>query len=689
MKDKNEDLAAILAKAERFFERANYPLAKIEFEKAAKIINRTDSHGIPDFMEKLKLCRQEIDLQKAKELTKKAKRLLEKNNSAEALRCYEQALALHYDARLAEKIEAMRSDRSGLDSAKEAKDVELTGNYGQAAQLYGQAFAAKNDPSLLAGQARCLVKAGDYQAAIAILEFLDPAAPAVCYDHGFALIQQGRYFAGLTLWEGLRSQDARFRTQQATAQALLAADLFERWGRKEALADIYEEGCYLLANQERGDIPPDLEKVVEHCRYAKLIELWQQGRFGAIATLLMPFSPAMPPPLCTFAAKVFFKLAEESSRYLSELTLFWLTALFAPQPASLLADNDEGQHRMREELIRRAESLITRLAESGDQLAQKELSAWAMDCRVVEELQRLVKGRQHLAPLVCTPRFARCFGQGDEVLALIRESRELFATGEQYLETGCLFTELAESLYLLAAGDYEQAMTKLPTKGQGEDFDRYAILKVNFVCGVHHLEMKRSKPWRFFTGASTLFAMAPRYEEELCAKAMLASNQRVLEGYETVLATLYRERPSPRIAEALSHVMTEHAFTMAHGNTGNWKSLEAILRKALLINPDNELAHIALGDVRDSLAIEEMQGAIGYHTMAKAFRIVQDSASDRVREYYFKSMEQLFEQLDEESSISLEQRVFFIQELRDWCVKMDDCHPLLNQIDASLRHLTD
>ena len=30
MKDKKEDLAAILAKAERFFERANYPLAKIE-----------------------------------------------------------------------------------------------------------------------------------------------------------------------------------------------------------------------------------------------------------------------------------------------------------------------------------------------------------------------------------------------------------------------------------------------------------------------------------------------------------------------------------------------------------------------------------------------------------------------------------------------------------------------------------
>ncbi len=690
MKEKREGVESILAKAEKFFARGNFPLAKVEFEKAARLLNRPN---IPHIMDKLAVCNREIDGQRAKELTKKAKRCLDKNNIDEALHCYEQALAFSNDVRLAERIERLRADRCGRDTQKGAQETEAAGNYGLAAQLYGQAFEARNDPDFLVGKARCQVKAGNFQEAIPIYESLDRVEPALRrsyqYDYGFALVRQGRYYEGLKVWEGLQSPDDRFRVQQASVRALLVADLFARWRRAEDFAAIYEQGRYLLTGQDRQDKQADLETVVEHCRYAQLDSLWREKRYETIADFIAPFPAALESPLLSLCAKTYFKLVEESGRNVSKLGLFWLTALFDRQISAPFADNDEDRSKVRHDLIRRAEKMISGLAEAGDETAKKELTGWAIDRRLIEELDHLVKGREHLSHLVCTPRFARRFGRAVEVLALLRDSRDSFASNELYLETGSYFTEAGNSLYLLAAGDYDRAMAQIPDKGQvNDDLLRYGLLKVSFACGLHHIEKKASKPWRFFEEASALFTMAPAYEEELARKAMLAHDPQVLEGFEAVLGQIYRVWPSKKTGEALSMVMTEHALALPFGKGPNQKAFENIMHKALAINPDNELARLTLGDVRAGIEIMEMSKAMGRNKMAKAMRIAQDSASDEVREKYFEFLGDLADEL-EKAAISRKQKVFYMKELRDWCAKMAPTHPFINRVNIWLTGMDD
>jgi len=685
MKQKQEGLETILTKAEKFFVRGNFPLAKIEFEKAARLLNRSDISNITD---RLAVCNREIDGQRAKELTKKAKRCLDKNNIDEALRCYEQALALSNDIRLAERIERLRLDRCGRDTQKGANEAEAAGDYGLAAQLYGQAFETRNDPDFLVGKGRCLVKSGNYEEAIPIFESLDCAEPVVRlsfqYDYGLALIRQGRYYKGLKVWEGLQSPDDRFRAQQASVRTLLVADLFERWRRAEDFATIFEQGRYLLTSQDQQDRQADLKAVVEHCRYAQLDSLWREKRYEAIAGLIAPFPAAMESPLLALSAKTYFKLVEESGRYVSELGLFWLTALFDRRISAPFADNDEDRRKVRHELIRRAEKMIAGLAEAGDETAKKELTCWAIDRRFIEELDRLVKGREHLSPLVCTPRFARRFGRAAEVLALLRDSQDAFASNEIYLEIGSYFTEAGESLYLLAAGDYDRAMAKMPGKGKkDDDLLRFGLLKVSFACGLHQIEKKASKPGRFFEEAPALFALAPAHEEELAAKAMIAHDPEVLEGFEAVLGQIYRIWPSKKMGDALSMVMTEHVLALPYGKRPNQKAVESIMHKALAINPDNELARFTLGDVRAGIEIMEMSKAIGRNKMAKAMKIAQDSASDEVREKYFEFLGDLADEL-EETVMSQERKVFYMKELLDWGAKMNPNHPFVSRIDTWL-----
>ncbi|MBW2738830.1 MAG: hypothetical protein JRE64_08265, partial [Deltaproteobacteria bacterium] len=62
MKKKNKSFESILARGEKLFDKENYLLAKKEFEKAGKLEKQNN------ITEKLKICKQEIEKLKVKDL---------------------------------------------------------------------------------------------------------------------------------------------------------------------------------------------------------------------------------------------------------------------------------------------------------------------------------------------------------------------------------------------------------------------------------------------------------------------------------------------------------------------------------------------------------------------------------------------------------------------------------------------
>ncbi|MCK4485426.1 MAG: hypothetical protein KAU38_01525, partial [Desulfobacterales bacterium] len=345
--------------------------------------------------------------------------------------------------------------------------------YEKAAALYEQAFITQKREDLLAKRACCLVKAKRYEEAISVFKDLVVSDHGAMYNYGFALARVGRYYECLKVWDNIASQVKGFLEQKKAVRSLLAADLYKRFGRGQDFARIHEEGQYLLNVTGRQGTDHDMDGLVEYCRYAWIDELWKEERYETIWELLAHLSARMEPArhrpadtdsgeaggpaLLALRAKTSFKLAETSTEHLADLTMFWLTAVYGDVFGRFSSGMEESVN-VRRELIRMAEDLITRHANSGDGAAEKALTYWNIEKKLVEDLSALVGARHDLAHLVCTPRFAARFCKSAQVLRLIRENREFFENTEHYLSTGSFYSPAWQSLYDLENGEYEKAL---------------------------------------------------------------------------------------------------------------------------------------------------------------------------------------------------------------------------------------
>jgi hypothetical protein len=294
--------------------------------------------------------------------------------------------------------------------------------------------------------------------------------------------------------------------------------------------------------------------------------------------------------------------------------------------------------------------------------------------------------REDLGPMVCTPRFAERFGRSVPVLQLVRDNRAFFDNTEAYLTTGSCYTAARESLYRLESGEYDAAVATLPDANRDDEFTHYGILKVHYTRGLHDLEEGVNHPARFFEASAALFEVAPRYEEELVQRAMEACELQEYERYEEALGAIHRIRPSQRIAEALSLVMSWRAVHLYNGRKISARNLETVLKKALKLDPDNDHANLALGDARADLEMIELDRAFSRRKMHKAYAIASESSHQIVRDQFFVTMEELVESLDK-SDFAPREKLVILDDLRGWCAKMNGAHPLLGRIDGLLRRI--
>lgn len=686
MKEKTESFESVMAKAEKFFARGNYPLARAEFEKAARMAEPGEIFRAVS--EKIEICRAEADKIRARELIKKARKFLQKKHIPEALKCYDQAYTITGDDSILEKMEGLRRDLAGRDASKTAVQSEAAGDYMRAAELYGQAFATTGKEELLVRKARCMVKAESYHEAVEIFQPLGPTDPGTLYDYGFALAKVGRYHECLKVWEALDSRDDRFMEQRETVRALLAQDIRERLEPAHDLASVHEEGMYLL-NTSGGHTgaSQEIKSLAEKCKYALIESLWADERYEEIAELLLPY-PADPgdmtPALLALCAKTFYMSAVTSGRRLSDLTLFWLTAVYDRDIFETFADEEEKRREVRRELILRAERLIRPLLESAGRASRKEGIYWGLEKGIIAELDRLVEDRADPGRLVCTPRFAERFGRSSGVLEFIRSRKDSFEDPERYHAMGAYYSAARESIYQVESGDFDEAMAALPESKPDDEFAGFGIMKVNYTCGLYFLETEGGRLGHFFEGTAGLFDIAPRYEEQLVKKALDAYELEQLEGYEDILGRIRRLRPSKPITEALSVVMSMRAMILYNRNKLSSRALEALMKEALKLYPENQQARIALKDAREGMELMELEKAMVRHKMSKAFRIAEQSQYASVRDHYFQLLEDLVESLAE-ADLTREEKLFFFEDLREWCARMDPSHPLLERIDYFTR----
>jgi len=740
---------ALLARAEKFMKRGNYPFAQKEFAKAYKI-NKDAAITV-----KIEHCRKEAVKIKAKDLVKRGRKYFKKNNMHAACRCFEEAYAITGEKWLSDRIDQLAAEVAGIDVQSVACQAEKSGDYLKAAELYGQAFnfnTGTGRSHLKQRQAANFVKAGQYEHAIEcydlIIEGLNASVSEIssesAYNYGFALARQGRYFRCLKIWGNIISDEKAFLLQRETVARLLETEIYrllckqapeKATGRElehnytktsdgetnrltnypHDLTAAYEASCYLQSNFSfKG-----LNRLKTYCRWRLIESLWLEEQYETIANLIFhqgtgnqsaaSLVATWGPTILANLARISYMCAATSGSHLNELALYWLTALHHPSTWQSFSKPDikngtdelKKIAQVRKKLIAMADALIRRNAGNSLQASDEAKSFWNIEKQLIAAIDSLAGGRKEMVHLVCTPRFARHFGVSEQVLALIRSAKASAATDNQkltyfknrehYLKTGSYYSAAGQSLYYLSAEAFKKALENLPETSQNE-FENYGILKVRYTYGLYCLETGAEPPGRYFDNVPELFAIAPDYQTELVKKAEEVTELDQLTRYEEALNAIHtqtlksKSEPLVQIQKVLSLVMSRRALEMFNKRMMNNKTLSITLKKALKLNPQNELAHGLLEETKADLEILEMEKALNRFKMHKACKIAVDSEYPKVTEAFFEYMEYGIKDI-RESSHDTPHKLLILNETYDWCVWVDDTHPILDKIEALIEKL--
>ena len=744
MKNNVSKSEAILARAEKFMKGGNYHLAQREFTKAYKKIKDVTIAA------KIAHCRQEAAIIKAKDLVKRGRKYLKKSNKRSACRCFEEAYAITGEKWLAERIGQLSEAVAGIDAESLAHQAEASGDYLKAAQLYEQSYSFDTSSVrsyLKERQAANLVKAAQYEQAVKcydqILEGLNlPAfedSPESAYNYGFALASQGRYFRCLKIWDRIESDEKEFLKQKEIVARLLEASiyrlLYEQEQAKVAgktknldnyprdLAAAYEASCHLQNHFGFKKI----EQLKTYCQWHLIESLWFEERYETIANLV--FSPdannQSVAPLSLISkkerwgdailanfARISYKSAETTGHHLDELALYWLTALYHPSAWKLFSESDfkddesEIKAEVRLKLIAMADAIwnhndSNHADTAGSRSYAEAKSFWNIEKQLITDIDALVGDRKEMAHLVCTPRFAMHLGVSDQVLELIRSAKTpadadsqktpYFKNREYYLKTGSYYSAVGKSLYYLKAKAYQKALDSLPQISQNE-FENYGMLKVRYTYGLFCLKTGAERPGRYFDSGPELFAIEPDYATELVKKAEEVTDLDQLTRYEEALNGIYTQTLKEQgeslvqIQKVLSLVMSRRAVKLFNQGMMNNKTLSITLKKALKLNRQNEFARGILEETKAELEILEMEKALNRFKMHKACKIAVDSEYPKVTEAFFEYMAYGIKDINK-SSHDTSHKLLILNETYDWCVWVDDTHPILDEIEEIIEKL--
>lgn len=688
-KKKGQDLESVLARAEKFWGRGNYPLAEKEYVQALK----KGYQG--DLSHKLDVCRQEIAKQKSKELSKKGRIQLRKENFQAALTLFEQAQELEPQAWIQEKVNALRGLVQAENLLDSARQAEAGGEFQRAVDLYDQAGQGPEaDSGILLRKAACLVKAEDFQGAVSTLAGLEVTSNEDLYNQGFALIKTGRLYEGLCAWKRVQRNETpagqwqQFQKQLEMVREALAAEFVDRihaGSYQDDPLSLYRQSTALLESLN----DPGTDQDLKQCQQILITDLWAKQRYQDIADLLDPPSGEIDFQQLAMLAKFYFRLAEATGSHHDELRMFWLTAVYDPRLGGFFATESEPE-QVRARLIQMADALIKKSRNTDKTREDSAWTRWSTDKALLETLSGFNSPSRGSGFVLCTPAFAERFGRSPQMLEFIRANKDSFQTEDDYQRVGGYYSEGGTSQYLLDEGAYAQALKALPQSAweQGE-FVKHIGLRVHFYYGLHCLETGEDKVERYFKDIAQLFDLHPKYKKQLLAWATKACEDSLakMQRYETGLQKILSQKSSRSIAQRLSLVVSNRAVQSYNQGQISDEILASQLKQALNIDPENGHARENFNKTRIDLETEKMDQAMEKGKIKKAGSIAGKSEFPQVQESFFDSAQEIVAELLELEADKDHLKVSILRELQIACQRIDPGHFINMELAELLQNL--
>jgi hypothetical protein len=727
-KKKNKSPVAILERAEALFSKKSYQAALQEYKKLDRdCIEAAAAH--------IKICEQKTVASRVRELLKKARRLLNKNNSEEALRCFEQAYTLSPDSELADTIAALLAETGDRNQMASAEQAEADGEYLKAAEIFGRLNADSSPPAtpanneLLCRQARCFLLADQPRQATDVYAKIDTAidllSPADLYNAGFALAQSGRFADCLSYWQDIQSTHPRFLAQKDAVQARFIQELASRLtecftegiaGNRaedptDRAAEVWRQLKVLPDSGVHIEQLPGGKELAARCRSLRLARLWREGRVREITEMSGEVN-FLNPSVLEVQAKAAYQVIQAEGAHASPVEVrhfidCWLSALFHPAIVSTLPGEKAEAEQHRRVLLDIGIKLVRNYTEQqekgGDQLIQQ----WEEDFALLKTLIKLAvaeEQEENTAPPLYTPALAHQAGIAERLFAFVRKNQDQFADNERFIAAGAAYSPAASSMLMVRNGQYTEALNELVhlehvgnrEKSRADPcvdpFVAYGTAKVKMECGLHYLNIEQYRDAeKILTGVIPSASQSTSLERQLLA-VLDRSDKHYDADYLAVsvnlLTRLHQKKQktaaSDAVNSALCSVLTRQAVSLHNEEKIHSKVLLKSMKKAVALNPDDEFARMTLDDASVELEIIEMRQAVNFGKLAKAARIAKNSQYQRVVDQFFEFSAQVIDQVEAEDCPDKETGVFMLRQLLHNVLLVDPDHEIIQDIEFAL-----
>ena len=653
-----EELSNRLEKAEKFFHKENFLLAKREFEF---VYGKEPRDGIH---EKIIDCTEKIARQESKSAVYRGKKHMKAGKLSKALACFEKAYAIQQEADLLEQITAIKKKLHKGTYLEELAQAEKKG-VGECLAVCNAYLEKVADDEITKKKGICLVKLGQFDAAVRVFSGLGELDNVGKYYSGFAHAKAGQYVSALNLWFSISGANSEMVREQA--KKLFPLVFNELHGTPELTTNSHQ-----VLRKICFEMPK--EKTLDPIRLLYIRWLWTNEKYLDIAHFLHPPPKELPPSLVNLFAKVYYKLACSSIEFLEKASTFWLTAVYNIEDECLrnvLLDQLQAVYHKHERL-------------SSSKIPAQIRYSWKKERCIVEKLYKLGLRNTSDKICLCTPSFASIFGLSNRVAIFLKQKWDNHEISKlEYYETAAYFSPAAASVMLSGAGEIAQALVLLPRSGE-DDVATFCRQNISFQYAIQNINELPARAVKALKRAIPLINEYEQFRKKLINFIYSEEGENAAPILADVMQKIYLSNKNQRFSEATAHCLCLKAMELKETVSDNYTAIEKILQRALTIDPNCQLAKTGLTFSKDHNHIAQIHKAFDKLKLAKAVSIVKLSNSRFVEEAFFDGIGDLYGEIYSDSTINHDEKLVLLNHIYTQCCQLDPEHPLVHEIRSAI-----
>ncbi len=291
-------------KAEKFFDKKNYALAKEFYEKMFASLSDEE------IIKKIEVCNQALNKDKAKRILKKAKKFIKKKHFDKALEAYEEAYELMPEDYILDSIKKLKGEEEGKELLFSAEAAEKNKDFAKAAICYQKAFDAKKSFELLLRLSMNLVLISKCDIAKQLIDenqnlISDKLSEQEKYELGYIFAKTAEYEKCLTLWQNIKSKSAEFAEQKNAVINLFEQQLYDNY-KTDDFKTIKKQAEFINKIAKSATI----YDILQSSKIAQAENLCKEKKYNE-ALKLLPFNKNFKEEYIMFYAQLYFNLMKE------------------------------------------------------------------------------------------------------------------------------------------------------------------------------------------------------------------------------------------------------------------------------------------------------------------------------------------------------------------------------------------